>query len=184
MHIINEKGRSMIEMLGVLAIIGVLTVGSLSIIGKARQQYTITQILNETTTLVSSARKMACDYDDAYGSYTNMLYRSDAYPEGVTFKKEGDSASFVLSSDAEIAIDADGENNSAFKVTLSNIPASACVAVLTSDWNTNGLISAATNQSSEAKVKVVDLDVAATACAGEGAELILTFTGCTRADQE
>lgn len=184
MYLTNEKGRSMIEMLGVLAIIGVLTVGSLSIIGKARQQYTITQILSETTTLISNARKMACDYDEAYKSYTNMLYRSDAYPEGVTFKKEGDRTAFVLSSDAELEINAGSEGNSTFSATLSNIPASACVAVLTSDWNTNGLISAATNQSGDAKAKVVDLDLAATTCAASGAQLILTFTGCTRADQD
>ena len=181
MYITNEKGRSMIEMLGVLAIIGVLTVGSLSIIGKARQQYTITQILSETTTLISNARKMTCDYDSEYSSYTNMLYRSSAYPDGVTVEKEnGKATKFILTSDTDLKIEA-GDNNATFVAILSNIPPSACVAVFTADWNSNGLVSAAAGSTSSGKT--IDLDTAATACSGASPTLSLTFGGCSRADQ-
>lgn len=183
MHIISEKGRSMIEMLGVLAIIGVLTVGSLSIIGKARQQYTITQILSETTTLASNARKMTCDYDSDYGSYTNMLYRSDAYPDGVTVEKDnGKATKFILTSDTELAIESVNDN-AAFQVILSNIPSPACVAVMTADWNSNGLISASAGVDGEGTAKTVELDNAATACSSASPKLTLTFSGCLRADQ-
>ena len=75
MRFTNQNGRSMIEMLGVLAIIGVLSVGSLGIVAKARQQYTISQIINEVSSLVTSARKMSCDYDDGYGYDVYRLVR-------------------------------------------------------------------------------------------------------------
>ena len=179
MHIINEKGRSMIEMLGVLAIIGVLTVGSLSIVGKARQQFTISQIISETSTLIGNARKMVCDYDEGYGTYANMLYRSGAYPDGVTPDLDNDhkAKSFTLYNDAVLELN--GNSDGTFSAILSNLPDEACVAVATSDWNTPDLISAAMGSSSG---KIIDLDVAASACGGDSAKLTLKFKGCASAN--
>ena len=47
MQNIVEKGRSMIEMLGVLAIIGVLSVGGLRIIGQFQSNLKSTQMVND-----------------------------------------------------------------------------------------------------------------------------------------
>ena len=145
----HENGRSMIEMLGVLAIIGVLTVGSLSIVGKARQQFAISQIITEATSLIDSARKMSCDYDDDYGTYANMLYLSGAFPDSAV---------------------------------ISNMPEETCVAIVTSDWNANGLVSASMGGSSTTD-KIIDLDTAATKCSTISPTLTLTFKGCTRGTQ-
>ena len=133
MQTTNQNGRSMVEMLGVLTIIGVLTVGGLGVVGKARQQYMISQALSEASNLIASARKMSCDYDDAYESYTNMLYQSQEYPDGVIPQTtDGKATSFTLTSDIDFKIDAVGSDK--FKVTLSNIPEDACVALTSADW--------------------------------------------------
>ena len=42
-----EKGRSMIEMLGVLAIVGVLSVGGIAGYSKAMEMWKIDKIINE-----------------------------------------------------------------------------------------------------------------------------------------
>ena len=181
MRITNEKGRSMIEMLGVLAIVGVLTVGSLSMVGKARQQYNISQILGEATTLISNARKMACDYEEDYGSYTNMLYRSEAYPDGMTVTtNDGAATEFVLTADATLAIT--GTNNQ-FTVVIGDLPESVCVAIMTADWNSGNLIGASANGTASTE-KTVELDTAASACSGTNPKLTLTYSGCIRADHD
>lgn len=57
MQNIVEKGRSMIEMLGVLAIIGVLSVGGLRIIGQFQSNLKSTQMVNDAADLARQARK-------------------------------------------------------------------------------------------------------------------------------
>ena len=48
----NEKGRSMIEMLGVLAIIGVLSVGGIAGYSKAMEQFKINKIIDDYNALI------------------------------------------------------------------------------------------------------------------------------------
>lgn len=52
----ENKGRSMVEMLGVLAIIGVLSVGGLAGYSMGMRAYKINQILNTIQTLAVNAR--------------------------------------------------------------------------------------------------------------------------------
>lgn len=184
---INQNGRSMVEMLGVLAIIGVLTVGSLGVVGKARQQYMISQALSETSNLIASARKLSCEYDDDYGSYTNMLYQSREYPDGITADvNDGKATKFILTSDIELAIDK-GENDT-FKATLSNIPEDACVALASADWGSrrfNAYQGAKIGGKTWAKDTIMDLDTATEGCSAQGAiTLELTYGACVRGGDE
>ena len=50
----REYGRSMIEMLGVLAIIAVLTVGGIAGYSKAMQKYKINKMLDDYTMLTTN----------------------------------------------------------------------------------------------------------------------------------
>ena len=185
---INQNGRSMVEMLGVLAIIGVLTVGSLGVVGKARQQYMISQALSETSNLIASARKLSCEYDEDYGSYTNMLYQSREYPDGVTAEvgTDGKATKFILTSDIELAIDADGTDK--FKAKLSNIPEDACVALASADWGSrrfNAYQSAKIGGKTWDKDTIMDLDTATEGCSAQGAiTLELTYGACVRGGDE
>ena len=49
---VSELGRSMIEMLGVLAIIGVLSVGGIAGYSKAMEKFKVNKILYEYNTLI------------------------------------------------------------------------------------------------------------------------------------
>ncbi|MBR1825629.1 MAG: hypothetical protein IJ770_03485 [Alphaproteobacteria bacterium] len=192
MQKINQNGRSMVEMLGVLAIIGVLSVGSFGIVGKARQQYMISQALSEISNLIASARKMSCEYDDGYGSYTNMLYQSREYPDGVqglgdakdtdtiiTGSEEAEA--FLISSDIVVQIT---DKKDTFSVAVTNIPEDACVALASADWGSrrfNGYQGAKIGGTSWSKDTMMDLDTATTGCSAEGAiTLELTYGACVR----
>lgn len=57
-----ETGRSMIEMLGVLAIVGVLSVGGIAGYSKAMEQWKINKILNEYSYLIYGLMEHLSDY--------------------------------------------------------------------------------------------------------------------------
>ena len=52
----NENGRSMVEMLGVLAIIGVLSVGGIAGYSKAMNKYKINKTTDQVSMLVANLR--------------------------------------------------------------------------------------------------------------------------------
>ena len=54
----SKKGRSMIEMIGVLAIIGVLSVGAIVGYSRAMTRYRINRAIYETSRLVNAIRTM------------------------------------------------------------------------------------------------------------------------------
>ena len=56
---ISELGRTMLETISVLAIVGVLSVGGFGIIGKAMQTHREAQLLSDTADLARYAKKFA-----------------------------------------------------------------------------------------------------------------------------
>jgi len=74
----NQNGRSMIEMLGVLAIIGVLSVGGIAGYSKAMQKYRINKAIEQITLIAGNVRAFFapqrsyeglhfCSEDNGYG---------------------------------------------------------------------------------------------------------------------
>ena len=55
----QESGRSMIEMLGVLAIIGVLSVGGIAGYSQAMSKFKVTKTIDQIQTMVTNIRTLA-----------------------------------------------------------------------------------------------------------------------------
>lgn len=172
---INENGRSMIEMLGVLAIIGVLTVGGLNIISRSRQMHEIGQLISEVSKIAMTSKKMACDYDSAYGSYTMMIYKSEAYSDALEFE----DGKFIGPMEAQISVSG---NMSTYTVSVADLSEDTCIQMAGNDWGktgTNGFLgvcvgSGECNPSSDAQM---ELNAAASACS-DGATVKLKFKAC------
>lgn len=60
----QESGRSMIEMLGVLAIMGVITIGAITMISAAMKTQKRTAVNDEVTQIVTGVRQLLGEYDD------------------------------------------------------------------------------------------------------------------------
>jgi type II secretory pathway pseudopilin PulG len=60
----QESGRSMIEMLGVLAIMGVITVGAITMISAAMKSQKRTAVNDEVAQIVTGVRQLLGEYDD------------------------------------------------------------------------------------------------------------------------
>lgn len=191
----NQTGRSMIEMLGVLAIIGVLSVGSLSVIAKARQEHLSSQLLSQVNNLITEARKMSCDYEDGYQSYANMLFQSKAMPDGVQALGEdgehptpdsevittGKATGFLLAGDTVLEMNALSSGDRSIVAILSYMPETVCTALASASWgkkHTNGFLGASFGAVNTTDDKQLDPNEAATGCAEENPTLTLVFQGC------
>ena len=85
----GEVGRSMIEMLGVLAIIAVLTVGGMAGYSKAMMKWRSNVQKNMLAELLTNMIKIRPNLDKKSTSFDNITYVFEAMgslPEGITYK--------------------------------------------------------------------------------------------------
>ena len=87
----NQFGRSMIEMLGVLAIIGVLSVGGIAGYGKAMRMWNSNLQKDQVTQLFQSLIRLSYDlshdrqYAEQRANVAAILYALDEVPVGMTY---------------------------------------------------------------------------------------------------
>ena len=150
----TDNGRSMIEMLGVLAIIGVLSVGGLFGYSKAIERYRVNETINQITHIVTNTRTLFKTQRDFYSqlgfrSGKNMsdetneiraiVESAKLFPEAII--KSGYKNMFG----GDIRYFASGKfasnDGKAFNLNFFNIPQEACIEILTRDWqNSLGIV--------------------------------------------
>ena len=84
---VNSSGRSMIEMLGVLAIIGVLSVGGIAGYSKAMEKYKINKVLNEYSLLIygliehlDDLHKLTTAENNSYVGFNDYITSANIVP--------------------------------------------------------------------------------------------------------
>jgi type II secretory pathway pseudopilin PulG len=146
----TDNGRSMIEMLGVLAIIGVLSVGGLFGYSKAIERYRVNETINQITHIVTNTRTLFKTQRDFYSQLgfnpgknmsdeTNeiraIVERAKLFPEAII--KSGYKNMFG----GDIRYYASGKfasnDGKAFVLNIFNIPQEACIEILTRDWQSS-----------------------------------------------
>lgn len=100
----SEYGRSMIEMLGVLAIMGVLTVAATLMISRAMGMQKRSAVNDEVLQMVTSVRQLLGEYDDFSHINNATIFgaigMSNKNPYGGTYELSVDSANprqFIVS---------------------------------------------------------------------------------------
>jgi len=98
----NEKGRSMIEMLGVLAIIGVLSVGGIAGYSKAMAKFRANKTIDQVSHIVANVRILfgsQKNYKDlATDSSTNvpsLMYKAHVFPDEMLGGTAGDEMTWA-----------------------------------------------------------------------------------------
>ena len=150
----NISGRSMIEMLAVLVLVGLVGIGALHAYTKAMERYHINATINDITQIVTNTRYAFGQLDSrGYGSmdfnvksmqdknYTNrkVADKLGIFPEHI---RRND---YLNSYNGKIQYFPDGmyknDDGKAFLVEFYGIPREACIEIVTKDWNSNlGLI--------------------------------------------
>ena len=149
---INQNGRSMIEMLGVLAISGVLSVGGIAGYSKAMQKYRTNKTIDMVSQLANGIRTLYAGRNNYDGLSAQVVYKAKIISgldiADISSSSEGGEAYKITASNpfgGDIYVStgdpAWGEDNKSFVISLSGIPEDACIEILSQDWgDTSGLI--------------------------------------------
>ena len=164
---LNQNGRSMIEMLGVLAIIGVLSVGGIAGYSKSMMKFKTNKTIDQIAMTVTNIRTLY-----AQQPYYDGLETGNAYKMGVTDDAMGTGSTLTNPFGGDVFIGtahrgAAGEGIStsdyrSFLVTFAGLPREACVAIATNDWGSgysSGLLGIATGKEYPSAAQNVACDV-------------------------
>ncbi|MBQ8671252.1 MAG: hypothetical protein IJ525_01890 [Alphaproteobacteria bacterium] len=187
----NESGRSMIEMLGVLAIIGVLSVGGIAGYSKAMTKYRINKTIEQITLIAGNVRSFFAPQGDYSGvkcscTYSSGIcesyYEADGCPiikkakilpdEVITVNSAGKMTSITNPFGENYYLNAaskdnpwGGDDSKAFAVGIYVPSTEACIELLTHDWRNANVSAVKIFQSYEyGSVVPVSVDDAVTAC--------------------
>ena len=141
----NENGRSMVEMLGVLAIIGVLSVGGIAGYSKAMNKYKINKTTDQVSMLVANIRTIFSSQGDYEGLTNTQAKKFGVVPNDMYTNASNSTITNAFNGAVKIAA-AGGRgsgDNEAFTITYDGLTQEACVTIVTGDWGSgqaSGLI--------------------------------------------
>ena len=138
----SQAGRSMIEMLGVLAIIGVLSVGGIAGYSKAMTKFKINKSIDQISQIVGNIRTMygsQKNYNNFYcypGSDCTIIKKAHIVPDemwntaGTTLENPF-GGNVLLGNQSKKA---GANDHKAFDILYDGLPEEACMELATYDW--------------------------------------------------
>jgi len=142
----QESGRSMIEMLGVLAIIGVLSVGGIAGYSQAMNKFKVSKTTDQIQTLITNIRTLTAsqkNYDlvdqpallQKMGALTDEMCSSTDCTASTMLNPYGGAIKMA-------SLNTASGSKKAFYVSYQDLPASACVSLATQSWGdaSSGLV--------------------------------------------
>jgi len=138
MKYVNESGRSMVEMLGVLAIIGVLSVGGIAGYSKAMNKYKINKTTDQVSMLVANIRTLFSSQGNYTGLNNGSAIRFGIVPNDMYDAGSSGTSDIKNAFNGEVVIQASGGRSSgdgeAFNIVYKGLSQEACVTIATGDW--------------------------------------------------
>ena len=133
-----QSGRSMIEMLGVLAIIGVLSVGGIAGYSKAMMKFKINKTIDQVSQLSQNTRTLYVRQKN-YGSLGGkVIYKANLAPREMFESGSGSGYEMTNAFGGDVQVYSHGkykfDDNKAFMIILKDIPEEACIELATQDW--------------------------------------------------
>ena len=168
----NQSGRSMIEMLGVLAIIGVLSVGGIAGYSKAMLKFRTNKTIDQFTMIVTNIRTLYAQQRDYDGLDNSTAISMGIIPDEMITKcaTEGGCGTVAQGSATGALVNpfngsveigtgnstgaTDGTGRS-FHIRINGLPREACLNMAVNDWGSNyssGLIAMTTGTNNDAPI--------------------------------
>ncbi len=136
-----ESGRSMIEMLGVLAIIGVLSVGGIAGYSKAMNKFKTNKVADNFAMIVTNIRTLYAQQNNYSGLTTATAINMGVVPDELinddkTTLKNAFLGPVFIGSATVKGMDngTDSGTNRGFVVYMGGLTREACVTLATNDW--------------------------------------------------
>ena len=164
MYKINQTGRSMIEMLGVLAIIGVLSIGGIAGYSNAMKKYKINKAVEEITHLSQNIRRLYANQKSYLGIECNgnnedegckIIKKANLAPEEMYQNQQNQNLIYdPWGNEVSIWVDdkyASGSDNKAFIIYFDMYnKQDICIELMSQDWSSlDGLVAVGGNPGDE-----------------------------------
>ena len=126
-----QCGRSMIEMLGVLAIVGVLSVGGIAGYSKAMEQFKINKMMSGISHIITNIRTLYAS-QSLYNGWTEDYIKAGVVPE--EFETNTYYVFNVWGGDSWIFPSNEGKS---IVFSTRSLPKEACIKIATQDWGSS-----------------------------------------------
>ena len=154
-----ESGRSMIEMLGVLAIIGVLSVGGIAGYSKAMNKFKTNKVADNVSMLVANTKTLYAQQNTYTGLNNENAVSMGIVPDELVVKDDqGKYKSLVNAFNGPVSITVSNstapDDEKAFIIEFDNLSKEACITLATNDWGSgysSGLIALQVNNVARVK---------------------------------
>ena len=135
----SEQGRSMVEMIGILAVVMVLTVVAVGYFNKMIDKYRINTIREQITEVVLGVKQ----YFNRAGNYRGLDTESaigvGIIPKNMTIEGDDSQARTIYGGDFRIETMIDPiTNRPVFMVIIDKLPKQAALDLSTADWQLGG----------------------------------------------
>ena len=138
-----SSGRSMIEMLGVLAIIGVLSVGGIAGYSKAMEKFKINKTIQQIAEITTNIQTLYLQQDDFNGLDNATAVQMGVVPDdlGTSVNRYG-RIEISHAFNGNVNIHYDYDNPKSFSITFKGLPKEACMTLATTNWgnSSTGLV--------------------------------------------
>lgn len=141
---INEQGRSMIEMLGVLAIVGVLSVGGIAGYSKAMNKFKTNKVIDQVNMISTNIRTLYSSQRNYNGLNNVIAVKTGVIPaemyDASKLASLGSTATTMTLTHAfggNVVIEASktpGDDEGAYTISVDGLPSAACISIATTDW--------------------------------------------------
>lgn len=170
----HESGRSMVEMLGVLAIVGVLSVGGIAGYSQAMSKFKMTKAMDQVQTIITNIRTLYA----SQRTYTTLT-ATQALSLGILTEESYNSANNgsglnPFGGTIEFGVGNSVGANRTFTVKYGGLTSEACVKMSTADWGadqSSGLITMEVSGGTTKKFKWKNMTIS-----GVTGELPITIT--------
>ena len=129
-----QTGRSMIEMLGVLAIIGVLSVGGIAGYSKAMTQYRVNKTIEQINTIAAGIQTLYANQNDYTGLDNRVVEKAKIVPDEML---QGHGIILAINAPLYIYPNRGGGGGFGLSTQRGAITTDTCIYLLTHNWQDN-----------------------------------------------
>lgn len=130
----NENGRSMIEMLGVIAIVGILSVGGIAGYSKAMAKAKTDRLISEVSELVMGIRSIFLSQKTFKDISSSLVLKAGIVPGNMANYEES-RIIHTYGGQIDIYTSLDASNSSrAFEIYINGLEKYTCIKMVTMDW--------------------------------------------------
>ena len=134
---VNEQGRSMIEMLGVLAIVGVLSVGGIAGYSKAMNKFKTNKVIDQINMISTNIRTLYSSQRTYQGLDNALAVKTGVVPAEMYEAASGDVSVITNAFGGDVLISTathNGQEHTAYIIAFNGLPKASCVTAATTDW--------------------------------------------------